>query len=289
MADGSLRLDLFGRPPAPPMPQRGRGATPLTKRDFELPKGAANPAGRRRLHIEFRPLHAWQPVRLEEALCLIELYFTQLGGLDTARDSVVRSFYGALEHYTADELRWAIEAKAESLEGANADERRLKRSFLGSVETFCQRAGLWVELSPQFQERKAALDKRATTDHINEMMHRRVEDERASAAGDIAVIEQRNAARKQAAAEKLAADEQRRRDYWDGLSAAQRTAAVKAVQPQFKTQCANYGWPTEDPQADDLLRSLAINWATFMWPPQGVSPTDQNAQRQQASAQGVPA
>jgi hypothetical protein len=129
MTLATIQRGLFGgdgetlsRPPPPPR-RRGRGAVPVQRHVVTLPE--PNPAGRRKLTFEYRPLLAWTEQRLAASRELLVLYFARIGGFRRAGNSTVRAWHDALSGtFTADELRWGIEAKARSLHGTSPDESR---------------------------------------------------------------------------------------------------------------------------------------------------------------------
>jgi len=243
--------------------KRGRGATPL--RDYSIDIGKPNPAGRRRLKFRFRPHQDWAAERLEQATNLVIIYFRELAGFDTADDAVVRTFYEGLDLYSAEELRWAIAAKAASLAGTTQEECQAKLLYRGRPQTFIARAAYWLEQSPEFQARVAKRRAAAEARQLETRMERLRAAERDRLDEDAA----QRAARAREREEQVRAREAAHLAYWDGLSSAQRGAAVKAVRTAFKQQMENNGRNVEDPAFDWLLRAMALDWAQRKWPPAG--------------------
>ena len=262
------------RLPVPVSRRFGRGATPKTRFVAEFP--APNPAGLRRLTFAYRRLKRWQEAHLLAAHDLVKHYFAVLGGFRLADDAIVRPWHDVLAGglFTADELRWAIDAKAASLQGETPEERRDLRKYLTTPDGFLARAGYWLEQSPQYQTRVSEERRRE--------MARKLDEARAAAvAAETGQPGPAAADREKARAARRAADEARRLAYWNGLSDAQKTAARKAVEGRFKEYIAvRCGENPQDPKFDDLFRGWCINWAILKWPPVGTGTV--------SSAKGLP-
>ncbi len=248
---------LFPLPggPSPGRSARGWAALPQVEKVVELSEPGAT--GRRKLTFRYRPLPIWTPEQVAQAEQLIGLYFQHFGGFRLADQAVLRAWIEGLGLYSAEEIRWAMRAKWQSLQSSNDAERRDKRKYVARPDKFPQTIGHWLQQAPEYQarlHRELEAQSRQRIDALNAAGQRAAEQSCASAAA--------------AQAERRARDaelESQRRAFWDGLSTAQRSAAVQATEAQFRAQCANYGHDPEDPQFDDLRCALAISWARLKW------------------------
>jgi len=153
---------LFGgdgeAPSRPPPPRRrGRGATAVQRYVVTLPE--PNPAGRRTLTLEYRPLLVWTEQRLAQVRELLTRYFAKIGGYGWGHDTTVRLWHDALtETFTADELRSAIDAKAASLIGSSPEDTRDRRRYAAHPDRFIASGavGYWLSQSPEYRARQQA-------------------------------------------------------------------------------------------------------------------------------------
>lgn len=203
----------------------GRGATPQIREHLRLPR--PNPAGRVDMEVRFRPLRDWQSwsmadgapriivgSRLGDAVYLALFYFEKIAAFRVCDDEVVRLFYDALGAHSAQELRWAIDAKANQLRGRTDRETTHKRQFAGHPHSFFERGvDHWLSNSQPYQDHKARIDHTKARLREQDPAVRAERERTQSAAGD--------AAFRQANAEA----EQRRRER---EQLAQRTAARNA-------------------------------------------------------------
>jgi hypothetical protein len=162
---------LFGEIAAAPPFRRGRGAAARIVESLTAER--PNPAGRRTMRVEFRPLgrHA-RAIRdpldgqskpaWRVALALLFACFQRIGGFSTADDEAVRKWADAFAAYDPEELLGAIDAKAESLQADTEEERRAKRIFVPHPARFVDPAILerWIELSPRGRQLAAARQRR---------------------------------------------------------------------------------------------------------------------------------
>ena len=254
--------------PAPAVRRRGRGATPVRRFVVTLPE--PNPAGRHRLTFAYRPLRGSSERQLDTVHELLTLYFRAIGGFRIARDATMRLWCEALGGgvYSAQELRWAIAAKAASLASDDPAERREKSAYRCSPERFITFASYWIEQSPEYQadvdrQRRANQERqRAAVAKVRAAEHR--DDLDRLAAG----LQERREAREQV----RQAAEVRRAGFWAGLTEGQRSAALAAVRPRFTERCREWG---ENPGAATLapvLIDMAVNWAILRWPPDADGP-----------------
>ena len=257
---------LFGgdgeAPSRPPPPRRrGRGAVPVQRYVVTLPE--PNPAGRRTVTFEYRPLLAWAEQRLVQVRELLTRYFAKIGGCSRADDTTVRVWHDALmETFTADELRWAIDAKAASLIGSSAEDTRDRRRYAAHPGRFIASgaAGYWLSQSPEYharQQAQRAADGRRLGLALAEVGRvRRSGAERLSAGGaggsDLAAAER--------------AAEARRAAFWLGLRPVQRMVALGAVRPTYKVRCRQWNESPDDPKLAPTLLGMAIEWARRQWP-----------------------
>ncbi len=259
--------------------RRGREATPQVERTWTAPR--PNPGGRSKLTFRFRPLQRhcgpaaaelanttlWpyvaRPRRLvwNIACNLIAEFFQHVGGFRVADDAVVAAWADlvAAGDFTAQEIRWAIAAKAASLADPDEAVQCEKRKYRGKPESFPRNVAYWLEQAPEYQALLVEKKLRQRSRTIDDVVAHRRQAERSDAAGRHARAEQRRQARTAAA--------DRRRMYWERLSGARRQAARRAVEPRFKERCGQWGENPEDPKMDPVLRDMAIDWATYKWPP----------------------
>lgn len=249
----------------------GRGATPRI--DYEWVAGRKNVTGHTRLRYRFRPLARHQvphvdkrapdptetKLRWQVACNLLAEYFMLVGGFLHVRDAAVTTWSDALDIFGAQEVRWAIRAKAASLVSDDPHERRRKRKFAGAPEKFPERLMYWLAQSPAYQK---YLDDQAAAQRLAErgvtaeqLAAQRVADDQARAAGDVAELSRRKAVREsaaiQAARERSDADEAA----WEALGPDGQAAARAATRPQYDQLALVMG-------ADDALhRSMALDWA----------------------------
>lgn len=246
---------------------RGRGATPRRVHVVELPQ--PNPAGLRRLTLRYRPLHRWDSWRvvrdaagarievggrLAQVEDLLIRYFAAVGGFRRARDAVVWAWYEALDDYTPDEVRWAVDAKARSLAAADPAERRAKRAFVPAAERFPALLDRWLEQSPEHQRRIAVAEEgrlRAALDAFQ-----------GAADQDLAARAAARAAARQAAQERRAA-------FWAGLTDGQRTVALRATEQRWRDRCEQWRARADDPALAPVRLGLAVSWASLRWPLEG--------------------
>jgi len=253
----SAQPALFPLPGEPPPGRAARGwaALPQVVKTVELHEPGAT--GRKKLTFSYRHLPIWSPEQVAQAEQLIGLYFQHFGGFRLADQAVLRAWIEGLGLYTAEEIRWALRAKWQSLQSSNDAERRDKRRYIARPDKFPQTIGHWLQQAPEYQarlHREMEAQSRQRIDALNAARQRAAERACVRAAA--------------AQAERRARDaelESQRRAFWDGLSAAQRRAAVQATESQFRAQCANYNRDPEDPQSDDLRCALAISWARLKW------------------------
>lgn len=254
---------------------RGWRALPLIEKTVELPEPGVT--GRRKLRFSYRPLAAWSDDLVRAAERLIGLYFQHFGGFRLADQAVLRAWVEALADFTAEEIVWALRAKWQSLQSANAEERRDKRKYVARPDKFPATIGHWLQQAPEHQERihrELEASTRRRMDALNATRAVGLASAPAGVGQASAPVSMGQAsppvdasAAKAARAQRNADLERERQQFWDALSDSQRRAAVKATDSQFLAQCANYGRNPEDPQLDDLRRALALNWARLTWPP----------------------
>ena len=249
---GSVSPGGVGVSPAHQKPRRGWAALPLRERVVNAGKNAA---GRSKLTFRYRPLAAWPAELLDQAEILVELYFQHFGGFRLADQAVMRAWVEALGMFTADEIRWALRAKWRSLQGVSPEEIIEKQKFRAAPANFPRYIGYWLEQSPEHQARQAEARRKEAA--------RRIDDLAAiGRAGGGAGVSPASPPASQPKVDHRA----RREAFWQQLSDAQRAAARRAVEPQFKERARTWGMNPEDPQLDGVLRDMAVNWATFTWP-----------------------
>jgi len=213
--------------------------------------------GRKKLTFRYRPLPIWAPELVAQAEQLIGLYFQHFGGFRLADQAVLRAWIEGLGLYTAEEIRWALRAKWQSLQSSNDAERREKRKYVARPDKFPQTIGHWLQQAPEHQERLHREQEAQARQRIDALNATRAV---APVSGPADLSAERDARR-----QRDAALEHERQAFWNALSDAQRSAAVRATESQFRAQCANYGCNPEDPQLDDLRRAIALNWARIKW------------------------
>ena len=131
-------------PPGVRTPQRGRGAT--ARVELALPAGGA---GRSKLRFRFRPLHRHcapvsgdgRPTWCVACELLVE-YAAAVGGFRLVRDRVVRVWADLLSDFTPQEVRWAIGAKAASIQADTPDAGVRRPGLVGA-----DRSAHWRQLS----------------------------------------------------------------------------------------------------------------------------------------------
>jgi len=199
--------------------------------------------------------------RLDLAERAITYYFKRIGGFRLADDAIVRLVYESLERYMDEAarlgitparlLRWAIDAKAKSLESTDPDERRHKRSFVPHPESFFTAKALdyWLDRSEQWTEHLAKLRHAAQE---RQLAHR-IDEEATKRRSDGATEQQQSP-------DPLA--------FFGQLSPQQQRRAINHVKPDWLQQCANYGEDPDSPSMQDLLKRKAASWAIYIWSPQ---------------------
>jgi len=279
-------------PTAVDPPKRGRGATPRRIPAIALDK--PNPVGNRKLKYVYRPLKRWSAwhveviegaaavaVESDSNLDLAErglaYYFAMVGGFRLADDAVVRLFYDALAYFSdhAAELqvrpttlmKWAIDAKAESLRAETPEERAFKRNFIPRPDNFLKPGSLdgWLDKSEQ---RAAHRRKLAGARHDAELQQQSQEYFARLPADGPPDNKERQRPRHVADAR-----EERLLAFYFSLPRDRQFRALHGVEPAWKRQCTKNG---EDPRSQtmqDLLRIQAARWACDAWPAATASPS----------------
>ncbi|MDX2197942.1 MAG: hypothetical protein SF069_03105 [Phycisphaerae bacterium] len=112
--------------------KRGRGATEQVSEPRTLP--APNPAGRRTMRFEYRPLKGWSQTDQVVARELLVYYFERLGHFLVADDACMRTCIECLALFSAEELRRAIDIKAAQIFApGNGDDAR---KFIARPDAF---------------------------------------------------------------------------------------------------------------------------------------------------------
>jgi hypothetical protein len=267
----TIQARLFGgidETASQPPPRRwGRGAVPVQRHVVTLPE--PNPAGRRKLTFEYRPLLAWTEERLAAVRELLVLYFARIGGFRRAGNSTVRAWYDVLSGtFTADELRWGIEAKARSLQGTSPDETRGRRRFVAHPRRFLRVAGYWLSQSAVYracQQARRMVDGRRLRLALAEVGRVRRSGPEGLLAGGAGGPDQAGAER---------AAEGRRTGFWMGLRPVQRMVALAAIRPMFTARCQQWGENSDDPKLAPVLFGMALEWARQKWPRAAASTSD---------------
>ena len=263
-------------PVCPRVARRGRGAVAVRRVTMRL-RGARNPAGRSKLLFAYRPLRSWRETTLRLIHEFLERYFARIGGFRVARDSTVRVWHEALasDLYTAEELRWAIDAKAASLAGDTPAETRAKRKFVCGPGRFLAFAGYWLERSPGYQarvERDRAIERDGSAARLVEARdaaaRRELDDIKARVEGRSALREEQRA--------RVAA---RRAAVWGSLSPARQAVALQATERAFRERCEQWGMAPDSPELAQLRVDFGRNWAAVKWPPDANVTGDSRADR----------
>jgi hypothetical protein len=249
-------------PSRPPPPRRrGRGATAVQRYVVTLPE--PNPAGRRTLTLEYRPLLVWTEQRLAQVRELLTRYFAKIGGYGWGHDTTVRLWHDALtETFTADELRSAIDAKAASLIGSSPEDTRDRRRYAAHPDRFIASGavGYWLSQSPEYRARQQA--QRAADGRRLRLLLMEVGRVRRS--GPEGLLAGGAGGPDQAAAERPTED--RRRAFWMGLRPVQRMVALAAIRPMFTARCQQWGERPDDAKLAPVLLGMATEWARRQWP-----------------------
>jgi hypothetical protein len=242
--------------------RRGRGAVPVERYLVTLPE--PNPAGRRTVTIEYRPLIAWTEQRLATVRELLVLYFACIGAFRRAGTATVRAWHDALNNgmFTADELRLGIGAKAHSLEGTSPDETRSRRRFAAHPVRFLRVAGYWLSQSPEYQARQQV--RRATDGQRLRLRLAAVAVGRVRGSGSEPLSAAGIGEPDRVAAER--AVEARQSALWEALAPAQRAVALAAIGPAFRSRCQGWGVRPDDPKLCPVWLATAVSWALAKWP-----------------------
>lgn len=242
----------------PRVARRGRGAVAVRRITVRL--RTRNVAGRSKLLFAYRPLKTWNAATLRLVHGLLERYFARIGGFRVARDSTVRTWYEALASgmYTADELRWAIDAKAASLVGDTPAETRAKRRrFVYGPGRFLDSAGYWLAQSPEYKARVDGIrageleGSAARLAAARDAAVRRGLDD--IKAGGVRRAADRGEQRDSAAAHRAA--------LWGSLSPARRAVALQATERAFRERCEQWGMAPDSPELVQLRVDYATNSA----------------------------
>jgi hypothetical protein len=221
----------------------------------------ANPAGRRKVSLEYRPLRTWTEQRLAAVRELLVEYFRRIGGFRRAGNATVRAWYDATGGtFTADELSQAVAAKARSLAGVTPEDTRDRRRFVAHPQRFLRVAGYWLSQSPEYQARmdelRAADGQRLRLSLAEVGLGGRFGPEGLASGGA--------GGSAPAAAERAA--QARREAFWAGLSTAQRLTALSATRPAFVGRCEPWGASPDAPALKVVWEGMAIEWAGRKWP-----------------------
>ncbi len=160
---------------------RGRGATPRVEKQITLER--PNRFGRRTLRFRYRPLKHWTREEIDLAERGLTYYFKRVGGLALIDDALMRLFIDRLRSLAEEArqlhtrpamlIRWAIDAKAASLEGRTPEEARDKRRFVGRADNFFARdLDRWLDLSVDRARWSARLAERARAERARELSDR---------------------------------------------------------------------------------------------------------------------
>jgi hypothetical protein len=212
------------------------------------------------LTFRYRALKAWRADVLARVHELLILYFTRIGGFCIARDATIRTWYEALEIFSADELGAAIESKARSLEAATPAQRRERRRFVAHPQQFVRVAGYWLTESPQYRARRQArqaAEERARAPALSGIVRGIDRGERSGLGMDEPDRVAQLAVLRAAAAKRWA--------LWGALAAEQRAAALAAVRPRFLERCREWGERPDAPHLAAVLTSMASSWALRQW------------------------
>jgi len=254
----------------PPPRRRGRGAVTVQRHVVTL--AAPNPAGRRTVTFEYRPLLTWTEQRLAAVRELLVLYFGCIGGFWRAGNATVGAWHDALVNgtFTADELRWGIEVKAASLIGSSPEDTRDRRRYAAHPRRFIATgaAGYWLSQSAEYHARQQA-QRAAEGQRLRLLL---AEVRRARRSGPEGLLAGGAGASAPAAAERAA--EVRRTAFWMDLRPVQRVVALAAVRPMYTARCEQWGENPDDPKLTPVLLGMATEWAGRKWPPAAASTSD---------------
>lgn len=246
-------------------PRRGRGATPqitgelagggVLKRLHDpldwlgwreqvgavvLPRMARRSAsGRASLSLRFRPLQRWLPAKAITALRVIGYYWGRVGGFAQVDDGLLRAVIDESLNYTPRELRWAIDAKADSLTGRSPEEAWDKRRrFVPRPDRFfAEGVHLWLERSPEYQ--RASQQRRAA---VQSRLAQRIVAYTLTADGRLV--------------EETALD----LSAWNDLPMADRRAAEIATRAEYERICDRASAAPNDPTMQPTRVQLALIW-----------------------------